>query len=54
MPGPGAAVILNLRDDRSVYAGGGVEDDGRRERRSCEEDEALAVLGVGVEDDGEK
>lgn len=40
MPSPGGAVILSLRTARSVYAGGGVEDEGRRLRRSsCELEE---------------
>lgn len=48
MPVPGAAVILNLRKGRSVYAGGGVDADERRLRRSCEEDAALLVGESGT------
>ena len=40
MPAPGGEVILSLRTARSVYAGGGVEEEGRRLRRSsCEVEE---------------
>jgi hypothetical protein len=40
IPAPGGEVILSLRTARSVYAGGGVEEDGRRLRRSsCELEE---------------
>jgi hypothetical protein len=40
MPSPGGAVILSLRTARSVYAGGGVEEEGRRlKRSSCELEE---------------
>jgi hypothetical protein len=40
MLSPGGAVILSLRTARSVYAGGGVEEEGRRlKRSSCELEE---------------
>jgi hypothetical protein len=46
MPSPGGAVILSLRTTRSVYAGGGVEEEGRRLRRSsCELEEEGAYAG---------
>jgi hypothetical protein len=48
MPSPGGAVTLSLRTARSVYAGGGVEDEGRRLRRSsCEVEEEEGVYAGG-------
>ena len=50
MASPGGAVILSLRTARSVYAGGGVEGEGRRLRRSsCELEEEE---GEGKEEEG--
>jgi hypothetical protein len=50
IPSPGGAVILSLRTARSVYAGGGVEEEGRRlKRSSCELEE-----GEGEEEEEER